>query len=193
MLNIVLFGPPGAGKGTQSAKILEKYGLLHLSTGDLLRGELKAESPLGLEAKKYMNEGKLVPDEVLIGMVSNKVATNKDAKGFIFDGFPRTTVQAEALSKIMADNKLEISGMVALEVTEEELTQRILERGKTSGRADDQNEELIRNRFMNMKPKQLLWRISTKHKINISRFKELVQLMRFLQIFVKRLIKYNQN
>ncbi len=147
MLNIVLFGPPGAGKGTQSAKLIEKYGLLHLSTGDLLRAELKAESQLGLEAKKYMNEGKLVPDEVLIGMVANKVADNKNAKGFIFDGFPRTTVQAQALDKIMADNQLIISGMVALEVTEEELTQRILERGKTSGRADDQNEDLIRNRI----------------------------------------------
>lgn len=147
MLNIVLFGPPGAGKGTQSAKLIEKYGLLHLSTGDLLRGELKAETQLGMEAKKFMDAGKLVPDEVLIGMVSNKVADNKDGKGFIFDGFPRTTVQSEALDKIMADNALAISGMIALEVTEEELTQRILERGKTSGRADDQNEELIRSRI----------------------------------------------
>jgi len=153
MLNIVLFGPPGAGKGTQSEKLIEKYGLLHLSTGDLLRAELKAETPLGQEAKKYMNEGKLVPDDVLIGMVANKVASNTDAKGLIFDGFPRTTVQAEALDKIMADNELSISGMIALEVTEEELTQRILERGKTSGRADDQNEDLIRNRIQEYETK----------------------------------------
>lgn len=147
MLNIVLFGPPGAGKGTQSTKLIEKYDLLHLSTGDLLRAELKAASPLGLEAKKYMDNGKLVPDEVLIGMVSNKVASNKMVKGFIFDGFPRTNIQAEALDEIMTNNQLEISGMIALEVTEEELTKRILERGKTSGRADDQNEALIRNRI----------------------------------------------
>jgi len=146
MINIVLFGPPGAGKGTQSSKMKEKYQLVHLSTGDLLRSEIAAGTELGLEAKKLMDAGKLVPDNVVIGMIDHKLKTNKDANGFIFDGFPRTVAQAEALDKLMQQNDTKISGMIALEVPEEELVKRLLERGKTSGRADDKNEELIRTR-----------------------------------------------
>lgn len=146
MLNLVLFGPPGAGKGTQSAKLIEKYGLIHLSTGDLLRAEISAGTTLGLEAKKLMDQGILVPDAVVIGMIENKLKENKEAAGFIFDGFPRTEAQAQALDHLLVGHQLAIHHMIALEVSEEELTQRLLERGKTSGRPDDQNEELIRKR-----------------------------------------------
>jgi len=147
MLNIVLFGPPGAGKGTQSELIIEKYGLVHFSTGDILRGEIAANSPLGLEAKSFMEKGSLVPDSVVIGMIGNKIEANKSAKGLIFDGFPRTTAQAAALDEIMAEKGLKISGMIALEVEENELITRLLERGKVSGRADDQDRSIIANRI----------------------------------------------
>lgn len=146
MLNLVLFGPPGAGKGTQSAKLIEKYGLIHLSTGDLLRAEILAGTTLGLEAKKLMDQGILVPDAVVIGMIENKLNENKSAAGFIFDGFPRTVAQAEALDQLLDGHDLSIKDMISLEVNQEELTQRLLERGKTSGRPDDQNEDLIRKR-----------------------------------------------
>ena len=146
MLNIVLFGPPGAGKGTQSEKIIEKYGLLHLSTGDILRSQVAAQTQLGIMAKEYMDKGLLVPDEVMIGMIDLKVKENKSAKGFIFDGFPRTVAQAKSLDKILTANGIQINGMIALEVEEEELTKRILLRGQTSGRADDQNETLVKQR-----------------------------------------------
>ncbi len=146
MLNIVLFGPPGAGKGTQSEKIIEKYGLLHLSTGDILRSQVAAQTQLGIMAKEYMDKGLLVPDEVMIGMIDLKVKENKSAKGFIFDGFPRTVAQAQSLDKILIANDIQIDGMIALEVEEEELTKRILLRGQTSGRADDQNETLVKQR-----------------------------------------------
>ncbi|AZQ63527.1 adenylate kinase [Flammeovirga pectinis] len=146
MINLVLFGPPGAGKGTQSDMIKEKYELLHLSTGDLLRGEIKAGTPLGIKAKELMDQGQLVPDEVVIGMIDSKIKANKSGNGFIFDGFPRTVAQAEALDQLMASNDISVSGMVALDVDEEELTKRILKRGETSGRTDDRNEDLIRAR-----------------------------------------------
>jgi adenylate kinase len=146
MLNLVLFGPPGAGKGTQSAKIIEKYGLIHLSTGDLLRAEIQANTPLGLEAKKLMDQGILVPDSVVIGMIENKLNENKSANGFIFDGFPRTVAQANALDVLLSGHHLSITQMIALQVGDEELTQRLLSRGKSSGRPDDQNEDLIRKR-----------------------------------------------
>jgi adenylate kinase len=147
MLNLVLFGPPGAGKGTQSQKLIEKFGLIHLSTGDLLRGEIAQGTELGLEAKKLMDDGKLVPDAVVIGMISNKLDANKDAKGFIFDGFPRTVAQAEALDNLLSSKQSSISGMIALEVTDAELEQRLLLRGKSSGRPDDANPEVIRKRI----------------------------------------------
>ena len=147
MLNIVLFGPPGAGKGTQSQNLIEKYQLIHLSTGDLLRNEIAQGTELGLEAKKLMDQGVLVPDEVVIGMISNKLDANKDANGFIFDGFPRTVAQAEALDQLLASKGESISGMIALEVTDEELEQRLLNRGKASGRPDDANPEVIRKRI----------------------------------------------
>lgn len=147
MLNLVLFGPPGAGKGTQSQKLIEKYGLIHLSTGDLLRGEISQGTSLGLEAKKLMDQGILVPDAVVIGMISNKLDSNKDAKGFIFDGFPRTTAQAEALDVLLKSKQSSITGMIALEVNDDELEKRLLLRGKDSGRPDDANPEIIRKRI----------------------------------------------
>ena len=147
MLNLVLFGPPGAGKGTQSQKLIEKHGLIHLSTGDLLRGEISQGTELGLEAKKLMDQGILVPDEVVIGMISNKLDANKDAEGFIFDGFPRTVAQAEALDNLLKSKESAISGMIALEVNDDELERRLLERGKESGRPDDANPEVIRKRI----------------------------------------------
>ncbi len=147
MLNIVLFGPPGAGKGTQSEKLIAKYNLVHLSTGDLFRKHLGEGTELGKLAQKYMNEGKLVPDEVVISMVGEKIKENPNAKGVIFDGFPRTVPQAEALDNLLNAQSTPISGMVALEVEEEELKKRIRERGKTSGRVDDQDEEKINTRI----------------------------------------------
>lgn len=147
MLNIVLFGPPGAGKGTQSEKLIEKYNLTHLSTGDLFRKHLGEGTDLGKLARKYMDEGKLVPDEVVIGMVETKIKDTLDSNGFIFDGFPRTVAQAEALDKVLGDLGLKISGMIALDVPEEVLKSRIHERGKTSGRVDDQDIAKIETRI----------------------------------------------
>lgn len=148
MYNIVLFGPPGAGKGTQSEKLIAKYGLTHLSTGDLFRKHLGEGTDLGMLAKKYMNEGRLVPDEVVIGMVEDKVNESKTSThGFIFDGFPRTTAQAEALDKMLAIHDLSISGMIALDVPQDILKVRILDRGKTSNRVDDQDEQKINTRI----------------------------------------------
>lgn len=148
MINLILFGPPGSGKGTQAVKLAEHFNLLHISTGDLFRSEMKNETPLGLEAKKYMEKGELVPDEVTIGMLSNKLDEYAGkVKGFIFDGFPRTQPQAEALDKLLDLKETEISLVLALDVPEEEIVGRIKERGKTSGRADDLNDEIIRNRF----------------------------------------------
>lgn len=147
MLNIVLFGPPGAGKGTQSEKLIAKYQLVHLSTGDILRAEMANKTKLGMEAKAFMDKGALVPDKVVIGMIASKLDANKNAKGFIFDGFPRTTAQAEVLDKLLADRKIPITFMLALEVEHDELVNRLLNRGKTSGRSDDQNPEIIETRI----------------------------------------------
>lgn len=147
MLNLVLFGPPGSGKGTQSAKLIEKYKLVHLSTGDILRGEIAGQTPLGLEAKKKMDKGELVPDEVVIGMISNKLDANANATGFIFDGFPRTTAQAEALDNLLTKKGTAITVMLSLDVEKQELVNRLLNRGKDSGRADDQNIDVIENRI----------------------------------------------
>ncbi len=147
MKNIVLFGPPGAGKGTQAEFLKTKYDLIHISTGDVFRYNIKNETELGLLAKSYMDNGNLVPDEVTIDMLKAEVDRNTAAKGFIFDGFPRTESQAESLDLFLAHKHSEIAGMIALEVPENLLVERLLNRGKTSGRSDDQDEVKIRNRF----------------------------------------------
>lgn len=147
MLNIVLFGPPGAGKGTQAAKLVDKYSLVHLSTGDIFRANIKGETELGKLAKSYMDKGDLVPDEVTISMLEAEVDKNPQAKGFIFDGFPRTTPQAEALDRFLTSKNTTISIMLALDVPNEELIKRLLERGKDSGRTDDLDESIIANRI----------------------------------------------
>lgn len=153
MFNLILFGPPGSGKGTQSEKLIAKYGLKHLSTGDLLRSEIAAQTPLGLEAKKLMDKGQLVPDEVVIGMISSALDANPQAKGFLFDGFPRTVAQAEALDKLLKLKGTQIHAMISMLVSEEELVKRLLNRGKTSGRSDDTNEEIIRARIVEYRTK----------------------------------------
>lgn len=147
MFNLILFGPPGSGKGTQSEKIVDKFGLIHLSTGNLLRQEIADKTPLGQEAKNFMDKGQLVPDEVVIGMIDSCLEKHADAKGFLFDGFPRTVAQAEALDKLLSLKKTGICKVLALEVDEEELTRRLVRRGETSGRSDDTSEDVIRQRF----------------------------------------------
>lgn len=147
MIHLILFGPPGSGKGTQAEKLVEHYGLTHISTGDLFRYEMSHNTPLGQKAKEYMAAGELVPDEVTIGMLRNKVNSVPQTRGFIFDGFPRTVAQAKALDEFLAEKGQEITGLVALAVHEEEIVKRILLRGKTSGRPDDNDESIIRNRI----------------------------------------------
>jgi adenylate kinase len=147
MTNLVLFGPPGAGKGTQANFLKEKYNLVHISTGDVFRFNIKNETALGMLAKSYIDKGALVPDQVTIDMLNAEVEKNADANGFIFDGFPRTNAQAEALDTLMDDKDSQINAMIALEVDDEVLVKRLLERGKTSGRADDADESVIRNRI----------------------------------------------
>ena len=147
MFNLVLFGPPGSGKGTQSENIIAAYGLQHLSTGNLLRSEIAGQTTLGLKAKSIMDQGQLVPDEVVIGMVDNFINAHPEAKGFLFDGFPRTTAQCIALDALLKNKSNEINVVLALEVSEEELVKRLLGRGLTSGRSDDTNETIIRARI----------------------------------------------
>ncbi len=147
MINIVLFGKPGAGKGTQAEFLKEKYNLTHLSTGDIFRFNIKNDTELGKLAKTYMDKGDLVPDEVTIQMLQSEVDKNPNSAGFLFDGFPRTIAQAEALDSFLVSKKQEITATVALEADDNILVQRLLERGKTSGRPDDQDEEKIRNRY----------------------------------------------
>ena len=144
MRNIILFGPPGAGKGTQSAKLIEKYNLVHISTGDLFRMHIKEQTELGKRVKSLLDDGILVPDTVTIDMLEEEVTKNPQATGFIFDGFPRTVAQAEALDAFLASKNTAISSVVELEVTQEELTRRIAERKKVSGRADDDAEKLLK-------------------------------------------------
>jgi adenylate kinase len=146
MFNLVLFGPPGSGKGTQSEKLIEKYGLIHLSTGDLLRKEMKAGTPLGNEAKSLIEKGQLVPDEVVVGMISSALDANPGAKGFLFDGFPRTIAQAEALDNLLELKKTSIGAVLFLMVNEDELIKRLVGRAQTSGRLDDADPEIQRNR-----------------------------------------------
>ncbi|MBW8323344.1 MAG: adenylate kinase [Prolixibacteraceae bacterium] len=147
MLNLVLFGPPGAGKGTQADFLIEKFKLIHLSTGDMLRKQIAEETPLGLEAKSYMDKGFLVPDSIVIGMIKSILQNDKEAKGYIFDGFPRTVAQAKALDVILNENETPVSGMFCLCVEKDELVNRLLFRGKTSGRTDDQDVSIIENRI----------------------------------------------
>jgi adenylate kinase len=146
MLNIVLFGPPGSGKGTQSEKLIKKYKLVHLSTGDLLRNEIANKTELGMKAKSIMDKGELVSDEIVIGMIRNKITSNKNARGFIFDGFPRTDKQAVALDELLSESEIPINLMITLEVDKEELIKRLLKRGEETGRADD-NLQTIENRI----------------------------------------------
>ena len=153
MFNLILFGPPGSGKGTQSTSIIEKYGLKHLSTGDLLRSEIAAQTALGMEAKQLMDKGLLVPDEVVVGMISSAIDNHPQAKGFLFDGFPRTEAQAEALDQLLEKKGTSIGLMLSLIVSEEELVKRLLNRGLTSGRSDDTNEDIIRERIAEYKRK----------------------------------------
>lgn len=148
MISIVLFGKPGAGKGTQAEFLKEKYNLKHISTGDVFRFNLKNDTDLGKEARVYMDRGELVPDEITINMLRDEVEKNMDCAGFLFDGFPRTIKQAEALEELLVSKKLALTATVALEADDEVLVARILERGKTSGRADDQDEQKIRNRYV---------------------------------------------
>lgn len=147
MFNVILFGPPGSGKGTQSEKLIDRYGLIHLSTGNLLREQISNQTRLGLEAKKFMDAGQLVPDSVVIGMIRSAIKENPDAGGFLFDGFPRTVAQSQALDELLAENHSEINAVLALQVSEQELISRLLNRGKTSGRSDDVNEQVIRARI----------------------------------------------
>jgi len=147
MLNIILFGLPGAGKGTQSARLIEKYGLVHLSTGDVFRYNIKNQTELGVLAKSFIDKGQLVPDEVTNHMVKDFIARNNNDKGFIFDGYPRTIAQGENLDRVLEEYQANVTSMIALEVDEDELVIRLLERGKSSGRPDDQDEAIIRNRF----------------------------------------------
>lgn len=147
MLNIVLFGPPGAGKGTQAEFLIKNFGLVHLSTGDLLREEIAAKSALGLEAKTCIDKGELVPDSIVIGMIKSKIQANREAQGFIFDGFPRTVTQAEVLDEMLNSQMIPVSAMMCLEVPKELLIERLLNRGLTSGRTDDQDASIIENRI----------------------------------------------
>jgi adenylate kinase len=148
MFNLILFGPPGSGKGTQSDKLVEKFGWIHLATGNLLRAEIDNSTQLGLEAKAFMDKGQLVPDEVVIGMIGSALDANPAAKGFLFDGFPRTVAQAEALDALLAGKSSEITLVLALQVGQEELVARLVNRGKTSSRSDDRDETVIRKRLV---------------------------------------------
>ncbi len=147
MINIILFGPPGSGKGTQAERLVDEYAFLHISTGDLFRYELGNNTPLGQEAKKYMDKGELVPDEITIAMLRNKVDANPDVKGYIFDGFPRTIAQAKALDQMLAERGQSVDALLMLVVPEEEIIARITKRGESSGRSDDLDESIIRKRI----------------------------------------------
>lgn len=147
MFNLILFGPPGSGKGTQSEKLVARYGFIHLSTGNLLRDEIAQQTTLGLEAKQFMDKGKLVPDGVVIGMIDALIDNHPQAKGFLFDGFPRTVTQAEVLDSLLLQKDAAINLVLSLKVSENILLERLLHRGKTSGRTDDTNETIVKARI----------------------------------------------
>ena len=147
MFNLILFGPPGSGKGTQSEKLIARYGFKHLSTGDILRSEIANKTALGMEAKSLMDKGQLVPDEVVIGMIRSALDNNPGVPGFLFDGFPRTTAQAEALDRLLEQKNAEIGVVLALQVPDEELISRMINRARTSGRSDDADEQVQRKRL----------------------------------------------
>jgi adenylate kinase len=170
MFNLILFGPPGSGKGTQSEKLIARYGFKHLSTGDLLRSEFNNGTALGLQAKSLMDQGKLVPDEVVISMIRSALENNPDAKGFLFDGFPRTNNQAEALDALLAEIKSPIRVLLALQVSKSELIKRLLNRGLTSVVRMMQTKPLLIRALMNMNGKPQLSRIITKNSIRSSIF-----------------------
>jgi len=153
MINLILFGPPGSGKGTQAQTIVSKFGLTHISTGDLFRYEIGNKTPLGMKAQAFMDKGELVPDSVTIGMLENKMNQSKNENGYILDGFPRTIAQAEALDEILKKRDTQVTHLIALDVDDNEIVKRLLERGKTSGRPDDRNEEVIRKRIVEYKAK----------------------------------------
>lgn len=169
MLNLILFGPPGSGKGTQSQLVIEKYGLIHISTGELLRNEISHATPLGKEAQEFIHKGQLVPDEVVIGMLESVLENHPDAKGYIFDGFPRTAKQADALDRLLVLKNTAITQVLALEVPENELVRRLLDRGKTSGRTDDASEEVIRARIVEYHNKTAL---VADHYDKVGKFKK---------------------
>lgn len=170
MINIVLFGAPGCGKGTQAQRLKEHYGIDHVSTGEVIRDEIRRGTELGRSMEQYIKEGKLAPDEIVIGMIANYVSEHKDAKGCIFDGFPRTTVQAEESDKILAKEGLKVDIMVDIHVPEEELVRRILLRGKDSGRADDASEEVIRGRLDVYHKQTAWWPITTPGRTSMHRW-----------------------
>ncbi len=147
MLNLILFGPPGSGKGTQATRLVEAYDVVHISTGDLFRLEMESGTELGRQANAFMSKGELVPDEVTIGILRNKMLAHREAEGFIFDGFPRTVPQAEALEQLLSMMDQQIDLLIMLEVPEEEIVKRILRRGINSSRPDDNDEEIVRTRF----------------------------------------------
>jgi len=192
MFNIILFGPPGSGKGTQSEKIIEKYGLVHLSTGDLLRKERQLKTPLGIEAQQFIDKGQLVPDEVVIGMISSALDENQEARGFLFDGFPRTVAQAEALDRLLELKKSEIALVLFLEVNEDELIKRLVNRAKTSGRTDDADENIQRKRQEVYKNETLpvaAYYSRSKKVININGIGEIDEIFSKLSAQIERKIK----
>jgi adenylate kinase len=191
MYNLILFGPPGSGKGTQSANIVTKYQLMHISTGDLLREEVSNRTTLGVEAQKYMDQGMLVPDEVVIGMISSKIDGHPNARGFIFDGFPRTKAQAEALDKLLQFKGTEIHQVLAMEVPEEELLKRLVSRGKMSGRSDD-NEEVIGKRIKEYYAKTEAVAIHYNELGKLERIKGIGSIEDIFQSLSKNIEKYLQ-
>ena len=181
MKNIVLFGPPGAGKGTQADRIKNKYNLFHISTGDVFRFNIRNNTKLGVLAKQYMDKGDLVPDEVTIQMLNNVVENNLEVNGFIFDGFPRTKSQANALDDLLFKYNSSISAMIALEVADKVLIERLLERGKKSGRADDSNKSIIENRIKEYYSKTAILKTFYQKKTVILELTELEKLMKLLK------------